>query len=207
MSGCAVWHDVYVTFYGYNDNSCTSESIHGCNDIASPSLHQVATQGSGTYDDPSTCAASDTTDTGHVFETSGGATIMPGTMVYLPEVQQYFVMEDSCLECGDEYACQLSKDDTDDPPPPAGCQPGTNLHVDFWMGPNNAILEGQAATDLQNCEDNLTVGNPYMGMGDIVVNPPKDLPVSASLLFTSSSSAGGTCWNNTPHQANAGSCQ
>jgi hypothetical protein len=197
---------VFVTFYGYNDNSCTAENIHGCNDIASPSKHQIATQGSGTYDDPSTLAASDTTDPGHMFETSGGVTLMPGTMVYLPEVQQYFVMEDSCLECGDEYACQLSPNDTDDPQPPAGCQPGTNFHVDFWLGPNDAILQGQAATDLQSCEDNLTVGAPYMGVADIIVNPPSDLPVSPSPLFTSTAS-GGTCWNNTTSQLSPVLCQ
>jgi hypothetical protein len=206
-SNCAIWPNVYVSFYGYNDNSCTTENIHGCNDIASPAIHQIATQGTGTYDDPSTCAASDPSDPGHSYATFNGVTLMPGTIVYLPEVQQYFVMEDSCLECGDEYACQLSPDDTDDPQPPSGCQPGQNLHIDFWLGPNDAILQGQAATDLQSCEDNLTVGGPYMGVGDVIVNPPKDLPVSPSLLFSSTSSAGGTCWNGTTSQLNAVTCQ
>src|SRR5580692_8046455 len=135
MSGCAVWQDVYITWYGYNDNSCGSEMMHGCNDIANPGLgpkmHMGATAGKGTYDDPSTAASSDTTDPGHVYEKSGGVTLSPGTMIYNPEVQQYFIMEDSCLECGDEYSCKLSSDDTDDPPPPAGCQVGKNLHIDF----------------------------------------------------------------------------
>jgi hypothetical protein len=205
MAGCAIWHNVYASFYGYNDNSCTTENIHGCNNIADPSKHMIATQGKGTYDDPSTCAASDTMDPGHTYASAGGVTLMPGMMVYLPTVQQYFVMEDSCLECGDEYACMLSANDTGDPPPPAGCQPGTNLHIDFWMGPNDAILMGQAAMDLQTCEANLTVGGPYMGVADVIINPPPDLPVNTSPLFTATAS-GGTCWNGTTSQINPVNC-
>jgi hypothetical protein len=201
MAGCAIWKNVYASFYGYNDNSCATEANHGCSQIASPSTHQFATQGSGTYNDPSTCASSDTTDPGHTFEMSGNVTLMPGTMVYLPEVQQYFVMEDSCLECGDEYACMLSSNDTTPgETPPAGCQPGANLHIDFWLGPNDSALTGQALTDLNNCEANLTVGGPYAGVADVIINPPPDLPVNTSPLFASTSSAGGTCWNGVTSQ-------
>jgi hypothetical protein len=210
MGGCAVWHNVYASFYGYNDNSCATEFIMGCNDLGDPynGGHTITTQGSGTYDDPSTCASSSTMDPGHMYESNGGATLQPGTKVYLPEVQQYFVMEDSCLECGDEYACKLSSNDTTSgEAPPAGCQPGANLHIDFFMGPNSAPLMGQALTDLNNCEANLTVGGPYAGVADVIVNPPPDLPVSPSPLFSSSSSAGGTCWNNTTSQLNPVLCQ
>jgi hypothetical protein len=191
-AGCAVWENVYVTWYGYNDNSCGTEAEHGCNDIANPGLgpkmHPEATEGAGTYDDPSTAASSDTTDPGHVFESSGGATLAPGTLIYNPEVMQYFIMEDSCLECGDEYACRLSPDDTDDPPPPSGCVPHQNLHIDFWMGPNNA----EQPASLGTCEDNATLGNPYQGIGAVVVNPPPDLPVSPRVLYGS-----GTCFTST----------
>ncbi len=203
-SDCAVWQDVYITWYGYNDNSCGSEAMHGCNDIANPGLgpkmHMGATAGAGTYDDPSTAASSDTTDPGHVFETSGGVTLSPGTIIYNPEVEQYFIMEDSCLECGDEYACKLSSDDTDDPNPPASCQKGKNLHIDFWMGPNNAMQP----SSLQTCEDNATIGNPYMGMGAVIVNPPDNLPVHLGLLYPGNNSSTGGCFTST--QVNGDPC-
>ena len=185
-----MWTDVYITWYGFNDNSCTVESQHSCDDIAypgyGPKKHQVATEGVGTYDDPITAAASD-----QGWETAGGATLKPGTLIYNPEVQKYFVMEDSCLECGDEWKCHLSSDDTDDPRPPAGCQPGTNKHIDFWMGPDFQ----QNATSLNDCEDNSTFGNPYAGTGTVIVNPPPNLPVKTTKLYTGSG-AGGGCWTS-----------
>lgn len=204
QAGCAEWTNVYVTWYGYNDNSCGTEATHGCNDIANPGLgpkmHTGATAGAGTYDDPSTAAASDTTDTGHVFESAGGATLSPGTLIYNPEVQQYFIFEDSCLECGDEYACVRSADDTDDPKPPTGCVPDTNLHIDFWMGPNDAAQP----SSLDTCEDNATLGDPYAGVGTVLVNPPPNLPVRAGALYAGDNSASGGCFTST--QANAVTC-
>ena len=202
--GCAVWTDVYVSWYGYNDNSCGTEQQHGCNDIANPGLgpkhHMGATAGKGTYDDPSTCAASDTSDPHHTFESFGGATLTPGTLIYNPEVQKYFIFEDSCLECGDEYACKRSADDTDDPMPPAGCQPGANLHIDFWMGPSDAMQPHSLVT----CEDNATIGQPYHGKGVVVVNPPPDLPVKIGALYPNDGSPSGGCFTKT--QAPAASC-
>ena len=192
-SGCAVWDKVYMTWYGFNDNSCATESQHGCNDIANPGLgpkmHQGATEGVGTYDDPITAAASDSSDSGHSYESSGGATLSPGTLIYNPEVKKYFIMEDSCLECGDEYACKLSSDDTDDPNPPAGCVKDTYLHIDFWMGPSFA----QDSNDLESCEDGSTIGDTYKGTGMVVVNPPDNLPVVTTPLYTGTGTGGG-CW-------------
>jgi hypothetical protein len=203
-AGCAVWTSVYLTWYGYNDNSCATEAQHDCNDIANPGLgpkmHQGATEGAGTYDDPSTAASSDTSDPGHVFEMAGGVTLTPGTLIYNPEVQQYFIFEDSCLECGDEYACQLSSDDSDGTPPPSGCTPGTNLHIDFWMGPNNAMQP----SSLDTCEDNATLGAPYAGTGVVVINPPPNLPVKQNLLYIGDASATGGCF--TAQQVDSDSC-
>jgi hypothetical protein len=203
MAGCAVWQSVYVTWYGYNDNSCGTEMQMGCNDIANPGLgpqkHMVATAGAGTYDDPSTAASSDTTDPGHVFEAAGGVTLTPGTLLYNPEVEQYFILEDSCLECGDEYACKLSSDDTDDPPPPGDCKVGQNLHIDFWMGPNDATQPASLGT----CEDNATLGMPYGGIGTVIVNPPPDLPVKPGPLYTGTGASGG-CF--TSQQVNGDPC-
>ena len=200
---CAVWTDVYVTWYGFNDNSCGVESMHSCNDIAHPGLgpqkHQGATAGAGTYDDPSSAAASDTGDPGHQFASAGGVTLTPGTLIYNPEVQQYFIFEDSCLECGDEYACKLSPDDTDEPDPPSSCKVGENLHIDFWMGPNDAAQPDS----LEDCEDNATLGSPYGGTGVVIINPPPDLPVKAGPLYSGGSGNGG-CF--TTKQAGVVSC-
>ena len=198
QSGCAQWTEVYITWYGFNDNSCTTESQHDCDDIAYPGLgpqkHQVATEGAGTYDDPITAAASD-----QGWETAGGATLEPGTLIYNPEVKKYFIMEDSCLECGDEWKCHLSSDDTDDPNPPSGCKAGTYKHIDFWMGPDFQ----QTASSLNDCEDNSTIGNPYDGPGTVLINPPPGLPVVTTKLYTGSGSNGG-CW--TSSQVNNDSC-
>jgi hypothetical protein len=179
-----VWTSVYQTWYGFNDNSCSVESIHSCNDIAypgqPPQFHQVATEGKGTYDDPVTAAAAD-----NGCESAGGATLNPGTIIYNPEVHKYFVMEDSCLECTQECNCQSGADGS----PPSGCTRDKYRHIDFWMGPNN---QAQNATSLNNCEDNLTLGSPYNGPGEVIVNPPSNLPVDTNPLY-----ANNTCTAHT----------
>ncbi len=174
-SGCAVWTRVYQTWYGFNDNSCQTENVHSCNDIAypgyGPQKHQVATEGKGTFDDPVTAAAAE-----NGCESSGGATLVPGTLIYNPEVHKYFIMEDSCLECTQECNCQSG----DDGNPPSGCKKDEYLHIDFWMGPNDTA---QDATALNDCEDNLTLGNPYAGPGEVIINPPGNLPVDTTPLY------------------------
>jgi hypothetical protein len=193
-----------MTWYGFNDNSCTTENQHDCNDIAFPGLgpkkHMVATEGAGTYDDPVTCAASAQGNSGTSDnESSGAATATPGTIIYNPEVQKYFIVEDSCAECYEDYACQPDDDTSPDTQPPSGCAKDQYLHIDFWMGPSFM----QDATDLNNCEDNSTIGNPYAGTGTIVVNPPSNLPVNVTPLYTGTGTGGG-CW--TPQQVNGDSC-
>ena len=225
-AGCAVWSDVYISWYGFNDNSCTKESVHGCNDIAYAAplatrgehgmpypnagtiKHTEATEGTGTYDDPITAAASADSDpekpTGanprHAFASAKGVTLTPGTLIYNPEVQKYFIMEDSCIECGDEFACVVSPEDTDDGKVPAGCVPGTNLHIDFWMGPEIA----SDTDDLDTCQASSTLGDDWKGgPGQVIVNPPSDLPVVTTPLYTGSGAHGG-CW--TAAQASPVSC-
>ncbi|HEY3668320.1 MAG TPA: hypothetical protein VGL19_20095 [Polyangiaceae bacterium] len=196
-AGCAVWDKVYVTWFGFNDNSCLSEGELGCNDIANPGLgpkrHRGATEGTGSYDDPITAAASNPTDPGHGYESFGGVTLTPGMRLYNPEVKKYFIMEDACLECGDEYACKLSPQDTADPSPPADCVAHTHLHIDFWMGPRFA----KDASELDTCEGNSTLGSIYDGAATVIVNPPEDLPVAKRPLYADQSGAGG-CWTPAP---------
>ena len=213
---CAVWTNVYISWYGFNDNSCATEGQHGCNDIAygAPQAaagqfgtpypnaanitHTQANEGSGSYDDPITAAASADSDPEtptqsnprHQFEAAGGVTLTPGTIIYNPEVQKYFIFEDSCLECGDEYACVVSPEDTDDGTVPVDCQPGHNLHIDFWMGPATS----SDTTDLDTCEANSTIGADWVGgAGRVIVNPPADLPVVTTPLYTGIG-VGGGCW-------------
>ena len=223
MAGCAVWSNVYISWYGFNDNSCGTEGQHGCDDITYPApldpaglfgtpypnaaniTHTGGTEGAGTYDDPITAAASADTDPAspttsnprHQFAASGGVTLTPGTKIYNPLVQKYFIFEDSCLECGDEYACKVSPEDTDIGTVPSGCVPGTNLHIDFWMGPSTA----SNTAELDTCEYNSTVGHDWTGGGgDVIVNPPPDLPVIRDETLYNQ----GLCW--TKHAVQPASC-
>lgn len=107
---------VVVTFYGYDDNSGETENQYGSADIAYPknagypTLHNLATEGSGTYNDPVTFAVRPNDQT----------TFPIGSIAYFPLVHKYFIMED---ECGDTS--------------PTGCDNGTH-HTDLWLGPQSA---------------------------------------------------------------------
>ncbi len=139
-AGCAVWPNVYITWYGFNDNSGNTENSYGSSQIAlssddSPNIkHTVATEGTGTYDDPITAASSWTGDPGHELESYGGATLAAGTLIYNPEVRKYFIMEDSCLECGDEYACKVSSAEC--PGADTSCSPGGDCVCPAPSDPN-----------------------------------------------------------------------
>jgi hypothetical protein len=195
VKGCAVWKNVYMTWYGFNDNSCSVESQHSCNTIAFPGVgpkkHRFAMEGKGTYSDPVTAAASANDAGTGDLESAGGATLKPGTIIYNPEVKKYFVMEDQCAECTSNYLC---KPDFSTSPPtraPAGCKIDQYKHIDFWMGPSFL----QSASTLNACEDNSTIGNPYRGTGTVIVNPPPNLPVNTKPLYTGTGTGGG-CWTH-----------
>src|SRR5215210_4760427 len=95
--------DARVTMYGFPDNDPPFSA-----NIAPPVLHQQAS-GIGTFDDPITFAG----DPGD---------IPFGTKIYVPHVQKYFIMEDTCAD--------------------AMASPNDGLHVDLWAG-------GSANTDVQ----------------------------------------------------------
>lgn len=94
---------VTITFYGYPDND-DGDGHYGTAVIA----HRLRWQdrrrflgddglpiagGSGTYDDPITAAAS-----------RGNRYFPPGTMVYVPHLAKYFLVEDECATCSyDEW--------------------------------------------------------------------------------------------------------
>jgi hypothetical protein len=154
-------NNVFISWYGFNDNSCQVETDHNCNTIGFakmdgfPTAHDIATEGKGTYDDPNTFATG-------AMDSGSPAEIAPGTLIYVPLVHKYFIMEDQCAECGMEWFSKMS------------------WHVDLWMGPSY----GSATTPLVNCENTLTVGDTYAGTGTIIVNPPSNLPVDTSPLFS-----------------------
>lgn len=86
-----------ITFYAAADNDPPgSRAIAYPKSSGAPTLHNQA-GGTGTYDDPLTFAAAE-------------GQFAPGTRIYVPLVQRYFILEDSCASCG------------------AG-------HIDLWAGP------------------------------------------------------------------------
>lgn len=76
----------YITGYSMQDNDPQwSKSIAYAKSYGYPTIHEEAS-GTGTYDDPVTLAA------------KAGA-YYPGTRFYLPHVDRYFMIEDSCASC------------------------------------------------------------------------------------------------------------
>jgi hypothetical protein len=138
-----------VTLYGFPDNSPPGAGI------AFPQIHSQA-GGTGTFDDPVTFA----TDRNE---------LAPGTIVYYPFLHRYFIMEDDCAECDQDWEGQ-------------GPDGGPNFnHIDLWVGG-----EGGDSNAVIQCEDALTQ------QGDVVLNPPSNEPVDTTPLFDSNSN---TCYN------------
>lgn len=134
-------YHVYVTSYGFNDND-DGNGHYGTAVIAYPQIHQQATEDLGTHDRPITFA----TDPGEH---------KPGTIVYVPHLQKYFIMEDGCAECTTDWQ-------------------NNKRHVDLWMGP--ASMQPEPALD--NCEASIT------GDFDIIVDPDPGLPVDQTPMFS-----------------------
>ena len=126
--------DFSVTFYGAADNDPP-----GSRDIAYASVHRQA-GGSGTWADP-TMFATDRTE------------LPVGTRIYFAPLRRYFVMEDDCTECDQDWTQRRP-------------------HIDLWAG---------AATDsgIVRCEDSLTRD----GQSAVLVNPPPNLPVTPGPLY------------------------
>lgn len=131
----------YVTSYGYNDND-DGAGHYGTAAMAYPKMHNKPTEGSGTYDDPVTFATDE-------------HEIAPGTRIYVPFLQKYFIMEDGCTECSND------------------AQNGKK-HVDLWMGPASS----QPEPALDNCEGSITK------TADIIVNPDPGEAVDKTPMFS-----------------------
>jgi hypothetical protein len=80
---------LYVTFYGWVDNSPPGNAIAYPKSDGYPTVHNGA-GGTGTYADPITFA-------------TDKAEFAPGTRLYLPFAQKYAIMEDDCVECDSDW--------------------------------------------------------------------------------------------------------
>jgi hypothetical protein len=135
-----------ITSYGFNDNDDGNGNF-GTAQIAYPIIHSIATEGSGTADDPITFA----TDANE---------FAPGTIIYVPYLQKFFIMEDGCVECTADWQNGI-------------------YHIDLWMGPNDVP---QPEPALDDCEGSIT-------RTDVVyVNPDPSLydtlPVDDTPMFS-----------------------
>lgn len=128
---------MYVTSYGFNDNSPPSANI------AYPVKHKKATEGKGTYSDPITFA-------------TDRSELAPGTIVYVPFLQKYFIMEDDCVECDSNW------------------NHGHHYHIDLWMGPQHS----SNANTLYACENKVTRNT------SVIVKPANNLTVDTTPLFS-----------------------
>ena len=111
---------VYVTFYGWADNSPPGGAIAYPKNGGYPTLHNTA-GGVGTYADPITFATDQ-------------AEIPAGTIVYVPFIEKYVMMEDDCVECDTDWTSSRK------------------WHIDLWM--NSSAAEN--ATSLASCEGSWT---------------------------------------------------
>jgi len=138
---------VKLTFYGYPDNDPASAQIaYG----GSAPRHSHA-GGKGTYEDPVTLA-------------SDKSEIDPGTRVYIPTLQKYFIMEDYCEECISDWDNNNHMH-----------------HFDLWIGG-----DGQDNEAVLDCEDQLTPSS----SAEVILNPAPGKAVNTSPFYTSS---GGCC--------------
>lgn len=133
----ATTDQTFLTFYGWWDNTPPG------GDISYPQIHDTA-GGVGSYDDPITFA----TDKNE---------LAPGTRVYYPYLKRYFIMEDGCVECSQDW------------------QNGKR-HIDLWAGGERGDADA-----VINCEDSLTQDS-----GDVIVDPDPNRPVDSGPLFNSS---------------------
>ena len=107
----------YVTFYGFDDNDDGNPTHLGTDVISGAVIHSSAAEDLGTYERPGTLA------TDRNF-------LAPGTRVYVPALKRYYVMEDTCVECSEDWSKR-------------------RLHIDLYVT--------GTGRELAACEDRLTM--------------------------------------------------
>jgi 3D (Asp-Asp-Asp) domain-containing protein len=81
---------VYMTFYGWPDNSPPGNAIAYPMNGGFPTIHDGA-GGAGTFDDPITFA-------------TDKAEFPVGTVLYAAVLDKYLIMEDDCVECDSDWS-------------------------------------------------------------------------------------------------------
>lgn len=124
-----------ITFYGYPDND-DGAGRYGTAIIAHRLMWQgrgryvddqgmPAAGGSGTFEDPITAAAS-----------SGNRLFPPGTLVYMPALKKYFLVEDECESCSEEAWLDLWMESDADSDPMA-----VEMCESDWTGDDALLRE------------------------------------------------------------------
>jgi len=129
-----------LTFYGWPDNSPPGAGI------ALPQIHTKA-GGVGTYADPITFA-------------TDPRELPAGTRLYIPMIQKYAIMEDTCAACIADWS-------------------SGKRHVDVWMNSDSTNSE-----NLRSCQHSWT-----RPAAEIEINPPPGRPVTTGPLFETSAGA------------------
>jgi hypothetical protein len=107
---------VYMTFYGWPDNSPPGGAIAYPKNGGFPTVHDTAS-GAGSYDDPITYA-------------TDKAELPVGTLLFAPVIAKYLVMEDDCAECDTDWTSSgkwhidvwMNSNGTDDSNAVLGCE-------------------------------------------------------------------------------------
>jgi len=133
----------FVTFYGWPDNGPPpGNGIAYPKGFGNPTLHDVA-GGIGTYGDPVSFASDNN--------------LYPvGSLIYLPHIRKYAIMEDLCIGCVENW------------------ENDGRVHVDIWMESDSATNESK----LFDC-----MGYYTHKSIEIENNPPSGRPVDTRLLF------------------------
>ncbi len=140
-TGSGTTLSVLLTGYGWWDNTPP-----GSAEISNPVLHSSA-GGTGTYADPITVAVPY-----HCQGSDGSGSCLQwaaGTRFYVPSLQRYLIVEDTCGDGG-----------------PDTCPDSTGNHLDVWVGGKSLT---HSASD--TCEENIT------GTTTAILKPASGLPV------------------------------
>ncbi len=139
----------FITAYTWFDNTPP-----GSTTISDPIRHSSA-GGTGTYEDPITIAV------GHSKKTGKSVLDYPaGTIIYLPDVRRYFVVEDTC---GDGPTPELGPCHSG-----ASDNGGATVWIDMWIGG-----EGESEDFVNNCTAKVT------GVRAAVFNPQNNYQVAS----------------------------
>jgi len=136
--------NAYITFYGWVDNDPSGRSIAYPNGRFPLSLHSEAS-GTGTYDDPIT------------FASDPDAWAI-GTILYVPYLKKYIIMEDWCSQCVINW------------------QEHKKHHIDIWMESGQQFKD-----EVLECENYWTKKS-----ASVEINPLPDREVDTTSLFDKS---------------------